>query len=159
MHPLLHSKVFIHNTMFHYCLSQADQKRTARLQKLWKARWYATVQLKTHQERTSPREARDWHWVEAFAIVQGHRFLWWQSAQDFDNGEPPSGRIFLAGHAGLAGLSPLEMRQLNESEMSLVVIIFGRGLKNQERLTILTDNVSSKEALELAVLEASTKED
>ena len=139
--------------------SQADQKRTARLQKLWKARWYATVHLKTRQDHTSPRESRDWHWTEAFAIVQGRRFLWWPSAQDFDIGEPPTGRIFLAGHAGLAGLSPLEMRQLDDTETPLVVIIFGRGLKDQERLTILTDNISSKEALELAVLEASTKED
>jgi len=138
---------------------QADQKRTARLQKLWKAHWYASVQLKTHQDRTSPREARDWHWADAFAIVQGRRFLWWHSAHDFDSGEAPAGRIFLAGHAGLAGLSPLETRQLNANETPLVVSIFGRGLHDQQRLTILTDSVQSKEELEMAVLEASTKQD
>lgn len=139
--------------------SLADQKRTTRLQKLWRAQWYATVQLKTHHEGELPREGRDWHWADAFAIIQGHRFLWWPSARDFDNGEPPAGRIFLAGHAGLAGLSPLEARQMNASETPLVVSIFGRGLNGQQKLTILTDSVASKEALERAVLEASTKQD
>ena len=75
----------------------------------------------------------DWHWADAFAIVQGHRFLWWPSAHDFDNGETPAGRIFLAGHAGLAGLSPLETRQLDEREKSLAVSIFGGGLHEQQR--------------------------
>lgn len=140
-------------------LLQAEKKRTARLQKLWKARWYSNVQLKTRQDRISSKEGRDWHWAEAFAIVQGHRFLWWPSADDFDNGEVPTGRIFLAGHAGLAGLSPLEMRQLDETETPLVVSIFGRGLKEQQRIAILTESITSKEALEMAVLEASTKQD
>jgi hypothetical protein len=69
------------------------------------------------------------------------------------------GRIFLAGHAGLAGLSPLEMRELDKNETPLVVSIFGRGLKEQQRITILTESIASKEALEMAVLEASTKAD
>lgn len=140
-------------------LLQAEQKRTARLQKLWRAQWYASVQLKTHQDYVSPREQRDWHWVDAFAIIQGRRFLWWPSAQDFDNGDAPAGRIFLAGHAGLAGLSPLEMRQMEAKETPLVVSIFGRGLNGQQKLTILTETVTSKDALETAVLEASTKQD
>lgn len=130
------------------------------MQKLWRAQWYANVQLKTARHIPSPRESsRDWHWEDAFAIVQGRRLLWWPSAHDFDNGEAPAGCIFLAGHAGLAGLSPLEMRQMKESEIPLVVSIFGRGLKEQQKLTILTESVESKEELENAILEASTKQD
>ena len=120
--------------------------------------WYSNVQLKT-PKASSVLDERGWQWEDAFAIVQGRRFLWWPSARDFDSGEAPVGRIFLAGHAGLAGLSPLEMRELDENETLLVVSIFGRGLKEQQRITILTESVASKETLEMAVLEASTKED
>lgn len=122
--------------------------------------WYSNVQLKTPKASSSSAlDRRGWQWEDAFAIVQGRRFLWWPSARDFDSGEAPVGRIFLAGHAGLAGLSPLEMRELDKNETPLVVSIFGRGLKEQQRITILTESVASKEALEMAVHEASTKAD
>lgn len=137
----------------------ADQKRTARLKRLWRAQWYSTVQLKMQHGRKTSLGERDWQWKEAFGIVQGHRFLWWRSVQDFDNGESPVGRIFLAGHAGLAGLSPLDLRQLDDNEKPLVVSIFGCGLDGQQKLTLLTGNIQLKEGLEKAVLEAATKED
>jgi hypothetical protein len=111
-----------------------------------------------HGRKVSSGE-RDWQWEEAFAIVQGRRFLWWRSVQDFDSGEAPAGRIFLAGHAGLAGLSPLDLRQLDNKEKPSVVSIFGRGLDGQQKLTLLTGSVQLKEDLEKSVLEAATKDD
>jgi hypothetical protein len=137
----------------------ADEKRTARLRRLWRAQWYSTVQVKMQHGRKVSLGERDWQWEEAFSIVQGRRFLWWRSVQDFDNGEAPAGRIFLAGHAGLAGLSPLDLRQLDNKEKSSVVSIFGRGLDGQQKLTVLTGSVQLKEELEKSVLEAATKED
>ena len=43
----------------------------------------------------------DWHWADAFVIIQGHQLMWWPFAQDFDNGEAPAGHILVAGHAGI----------------------------------------------------------
>ena len=69
------------------------------------------------------------------------------------------GRISLAGHAGLSGPSPLEIRELDSKEIHLVLSIFVRGLKVQERVLLLLPSAESKEALETTVLEASLKDD
>jgi hypothetical protein len=146
----------------------AAEKRLSRLQRLWKAQWHAIIKLRTQSTQrmgsVSPRtssssDCKSFPWETVFAMVQGHRFLWWQTVRDFDNGEPPSGRIFLSGHAGLTGPSPLEMRELSAEELPLVVGIFGRGLKVQERIIMLASNVQVKECLESAVLGASLKDD
>lgn len=72
--------------------------------------------------------------------------------QDFDRGEQPSGRIFLAGHAGLASPSPLEIRALdNKSDLARLTSIFGRGQQAQEKITIVAPTEEVKEQLELAV--------
>ena len=59
---------------------------------------------------------------------------------------------------GLAGLSPLEMRQVDEREKLVVVSIFGCGVHKQQNLTKLDDNVKKK-ALQKAMLETFMKQD
>ena len=138
----------------------ASEKRLARLKRLWRAQWHATLKIRV-DDKKSPKKSSPFSttWESIFAVVQGRRFLWWKSVADFDNGAPPSGRIFLAGHAGLSGLSPLEMREINPKDVPLVVCIFGRGLYNQQRITLLLPSADLKDSLEYAVVEVSVKED
>jgi hypothetical protein len=141
--------------------NDAAAKRLSRLQRLWKAQWYSSIKLRLQNVRrdSSSADSKASHWENVFAIVQGHRFLWWHSVREFDNGELPSGRIFLSGHAGLATPSPLEMREFTPEELKLVVSIFGRGKTNQERVTLLAPDAEMKERLEDAVLGVADKDD
>lgn len=151
-----------HSPLLFLATLQARNKRESRLRQLWKAEWYACVDIKVAKSKGGSAissEDRLWDWETVFAIVQGRRFLWWDSVYDFDNGESPLGRIFLAGHAGLAGLSPLDLRELHKDEISLVVNIFGRGMEGQQKLTMMCGNSQMKDELENAVLAASTKAD
>jgi hypothetical protein len=137
----------------------ATKKRTARLTKLWKAEWFGHIELKSKNHLASGDDRRQWEWRPIFAIVQGHRFIWWLSEKDFDEGENPSGQIFFAGHSGLAGLSPLELRELEQKEIPLVVNLFGRdamktGQQVQTKISMLCPDIIAKESLEKAVLTA-----
>lgn len=137
----------------------ATKKRTARLTKLWKAQWFGHIELKAPNHLASGDDKRRWEWRPIFAIIQGHRFIWWLSEKDFDEGENPSGQIFFAGHSGLAGLSPLELRELEQNEILHVVSLFGRdamktGLQLQTKITMLCPDLTTKESLEKAVLTA-----
>jgi hypothetical protein len=134
----------------------ATEKRMARLKRLWRAQWHGMIKIRSGSKDKSATCST---WDEIFAVVQGRRFLWWKSVKDFDSGSPPQGRIFLAGHAGLSGLSPLEMREIDKKYVPLIVGIFGKGLQEQQRVTLLLPNSDMKEALENAVIEASVKED
>ena len=129
----------------------------ARLKRLWRAQWHAMIKIRV--DGTAKATKGDIVWESIFAVVQGRRFLWWKTVTDFDNGTPPQGRIFLAGHAGLSGLSPLEMREINPKDVPLVVCIFGRGLNDQQRVTLLLPSDGLKDSLENAVIDASVKED
>jgi hypothetical protein len=131
-----------------------SQKRKSRLKQLWKAQWFSQMRLRVRDETEQASI-----WRTAFGVVQGHHFLWWKSVRDFDNGEVPGGRVFLSGHAGLTGPSPIEMRELSKEELSLFVGIFGRGLSDQERLSLVTPDATLKESLENAILSASAKDD
>jgi len=131
----------------------AAQKRNARLVKLWKAQWFGNLEIKESKENyNSPSGTRKWHWLSIFAIVQGHRFIWWRSEKHFDAGEAPMGEIFFAGHSGLAGLSPLDLRELTKEEINLVTCIFGRGLLDQRKIMLLALHKGMKEQLEDVVL-------
>ena len=131
----------------------ALKKRMLRLKRLWRAQWFGTVELK---EMTSSKEAdRQWDWEPVFALVHGHRFIWWRSEKHFDDGEAPLGQIFFAGHSGLGGLSPMEMRELSREEALLIVTMFGRGFDEQQKISLLCPNAKAKEALEDAVIGAS----
>lgn len=107
----------------------------------------------------SPLSSRHWTWETAFGLLEGHRFIWWRSEKHFDTGEAPLGRIFFAGHSGLAGLSPLDLKELSKEEIPFVVSIFGRGLQNelkeQQKITLLAPSSDAKQTLENAVLCAS----
>ena len=129
--------------------SLAAAKRKARMQRLWRVQWYRSVRMLMHKDE-------ELEWRTVFAIIQGHRVLWWRSVAEFDSGVSPLGRLFLAGHAGLASPSPLELRKIKQEELERVVCVFGSG----ERTTILTESVEGKEELEKAVEEAlSSKQD
>ena len=133
-------------------------KRQARLDKLWKAKWHGALELKERKaehQPTSPTSSRNWTWEPAFALIEGHRFVWWRSERHFDTGEAPIGQIFFAGHSGLAGLSPLDLRELSKEEIPKVVSIFGRGSQGQMKITFLAPSSHVKDSLENAVLDAS----
>lgn len=135
----------------------AKKRRLGRLTKLYQAQWFGELELKTQSVPALSDDGRNWDWVGIFAIIQGHRFVWWRSASDFDDGADPSGQIFFAGHSGLAGLSPLEMREFKRNEIEKVVNIFGRGsgTRGQLKISLLPPDESSKESLETAVLNAT----
>jgi hypothetical protein len=131
----------------------ASNKRLTRLERLWKAQWHSFIKMRATSELSENKIAQ---WTDIFAVIQGHRFLWWRSVQDFDNGELPAGRIFLSGHAGLTGPSPLEMREFSSDELPLIVAIFGRGISGQQKITMLPTDLEAKVRLENAVVDAST---
>jgi hypothetical protein len=131
--------------------SFASEKRKLRMRQLWRVQFYRTVRILTSEKGTDKYE-----WRTVFVILQGHRLLWWRSLIDFDNGECPIGRIFLAGHAGLASPSPLEMRKMNADDFERVVCVFGSGA----RVVILAQSTDAKVELEQAVeLAVSSKQD
>lgn len=132
----------------------ADKKRSARLIKLWNANWYGVLELKVPNLVSRQEDGeKQWDWVKIFAVIQGHRFIWWSSEKDFDDGNDPVGQIFFSGHSGLAGLSPLDLRE-HQSVIPMIVGIFGRGMGGQQKLLLLTSETSIKEDLEVAVLDA-----
>mmetsp|Transcript_10228 Transcript_10228/g.18060 ORF Transcript_10228/g.18060 Transcript_10228/m.18060 type:complete len:519 (+) Transcript_10228:245-1801(+) len=135
----------------------AMAKRQTRLEKLWKAKWHGALELKEKksEQATSLSSSRKWSWETAFGLIEGHRFIWWRSEKHFDTGEAPLGQIFFAGHSGLAGLSPLELRELSMEEIPFVVSIFGRGSQMQQKITLLAPSSDIKDSLENAVLAAS----
>ncbi len=138
----------------------AMAKRQTRVEKLWKARWHGSLEMKEKKEDanlTQQSSARSsWSWKGIFALIEGHRFIWWRSEKHFDTGESPLGQIFFAGHSGLAGLSPLDLRELTKEEIPSVISIFGRGQQCQQKITLLAPSLELKDSLENAVLFAST---
>ena len=134
------------------------KKRKARLKKLWKAQWFGTLEIKKHIKSSAETE-RKWTWETVFGILQGHRFVWWKNEQHFDDGNTPLGQIYFAGHSGLAGLSPLDLKELKKNEIPLIVCIFGRGEHGQQKITLLTPDKDTKETLEDSVFKAFNKND
>ena len=137
----------------------ASEKRFSRLKRLWRAQWYSPIRLRVHGTQDLSSTNDDDTWQAAFAIIQGHRFLWWKEVKDFDNGELPVGRIFLSGHAGLTGPTPIEMKELTSEELPRIVGIFGRGLHGQERVTILTPDSVAQEQFQDTVREVFLKDE
>jgi len=138
----------------------AVTKRQTRVEKLWKARWHGSLEMKEKKADVHDSQilsARSsWSWKGIFALIEGHRFIWWRSEKHFDTGESPLGQIFFAGHSGLAGLSPLDLRGLTKEEIPSVVSIFGRGQQGQQKIALLAPSLELKDSLENAVLFAST---
>jgi hypothetical protein len=138
---------------------RAAKKRISRLQQLWNAKWFSVVKVKIVNTGRGVTSARAWRWEDRFVVVHGRRLLIWESDKSFDEGDPPLDRVFLAGHAGLAGLSPIEMRELSSDEIPRVANIFGRGSSEQLKLMMLIPDQYMKEALEDVVLSAAVKDD
>ena len=137
----------------------AAEKRVSRLEQLWNAKWFSAVKIKVTNARKNSLTSKEWHWEHRFAVVHGRRLLIWGSENDFDDGNPPIDRVLLSGHAGLTGLSPLELRELASDELSRVVNIFGRGTTEQLKLMLLVPSQATKETLEETVLSAALKDD
>jgi len=159
----------------------AQAKRAARLNRLWNARWYGAVRMKVAVPSTNiqqqnngaltisggvegdtiARKKREWKWESVFVVIQGHRIVWWKNERAFDDGDatPPLGQILFAGHSGIAGLSPLDIRQLDDvTEVMRTLHIFGRGSQEQQKIALLAANEQEKEAIEDAVIAATMDE-
>lgn len=132
--------------------AEESQRRSRRLQRLWRAQWHGTVKMFTAQSKNGqPIELRP-----VFLVLQGHQIIWWRADIDFDNGGVPLGRMLMAGHAGLSGPSPLELRAIDKEEVALVLSFFGNGA----RITILMRSELEKNELELVISTAlSSKSD
>ena len=100
-------------------------------------------------------DATTWKWIDIFAILQGHRLVWWESTSDFDTGKTPFGQILFAGHSGIAGLSPLDLRQLKRSELDQTIGIFGRGVFEQEKIILLAPSIETKTLFEELVIKVT----
>jgi hypothetical protein len=107
-------------------------------------------------DHQSQKQQATYYLEPCFAVVQGHRFVWWETVQDFDNGEVPAGKLFLSGHAGLGGPSPLEMRALSKDELPFCLSIFGRGSTGQQRITMILPDEITKQRLEDAISETTS---
>lgn len=125
---------------------RAEERRVGRLQRLWRAQWYSSVELLDGTERQS-----------RFAVVQGRRFLWWESTGDFDAGEAPVGTLFLKGHSGLTTPSPLEAKALDADDLVRTASLFGRGQEKQERVTLVLPSRDEKERFERQILFAAAE--
>jgi len=85
-------------------------------------------------------------------VIQGHRIVWWSSIKEFDESEAPESYVLLAGHAGLASLSPLDLRDYGQQEIDRIVTVFGRGPNEQHKVSFLAADASEKSAIEDAVI-------
>lgn len=124
-----------------------SQKRKRRLETLWRAQWYSPAERFIE-------EGEQTFWKSCFVVLQGHRLFWWESLHDFDNAEQPVGNLLLAGHAGVADPSPLELREVEGEEVERLVCLFGRGNQRQERVTVLLPSSEAKVCLEKAIEDA-----
>uniref|UniRef100_A0A7S2KQJ6 Uncharacterized protein n=2 Tax=Leptocylindrus danicus TaxID=163516 RepID=A0A7S2KQJ6_9STRA len=129
----------------------AQSKRISRLKSLWRARWYGELYLKV----SANAAGTGWEWRNIFTILQGHRLVWWVSSHDFDRGNKPLGQILFAGHAGLAGLSPLDLRQMQKNEFSRAISVFGRGEIEQQKIILLASSEEEKEWIERLITEVT----
>jgi len=135
----------------------ALDKRESRLKKLWKAKWHSSMKILVQDDKLDHRNQPTFTLKPVFAVVQGHRFIWWGSVDEFDDGELPLGKVILSGHAGLGGPSPIEMMELDrEKELPLCLTIFGRGSLGQERVTLLLPDKSVKDDLENVIIHSAS---
>jgi len=138
------------------CSEIRKKKRIALLTKLWKASWFSVVSLRVERQ-SGVKDG--WSWQDGyFAVVFGRQLLIWTSEIEFDEGEIPCNQISLSGHAGLAGLSPVELRVLSEDEILRVVNIFGRGESSQLKLMLLLPDKILKDELESVITETMIKD-
>jgi len=139
------------------CSKIRMEKRITRLTKLWNAKWFSSVKLRIECQEGN---LDDWQWQDGyFAVVLGRRLMIWTSETDFDAGEIPYKQLYFSGHAGIAGLSPIELRHLNEDEVKRATNIFGRGENGQLKLMFLLPDKSLKDSLESVIMDTAIKDD
>lgn len=139
----------------------ASQKRVERLERLWKARWHSTVEIRAIDDPTTKGgdDSPDYGWNSVFVVLEGRRLIFWQSVADFDSGELAKGLLSLSGHAGISTPSPIEMREIPVECSNQTVTVFGKGDDGQQRMTIILPDEMAKKALEAAISEAISKDD
>ena len=123
---------------------QAKERRSSRLHLLWKAVWNGKLFMKVCKQDISPEA---WEWQQIYAVLQGHRLIWWKSVADFDTSNMHEGYILFAGHSGVTGLSPLDMRQLEKDEQDRAFCIFGKGSREQQKITVLALSMEEKDTV------------
>jgi hypothetical protein len=127
---------------------EADERRSSRLRKLWRAQWCEVVEVLKSPSSSSVNPGFE----SAFVVIQGRRVMWWRSTNEFDSGEEPTGRILLHGHAGFATPTPIELKAIGEKDrISRAVSLFGKGADKQERITMILSGQPSKDAFEDAI--------
>ena len=139
----------------------ASEKRVSRLNRLWKASWHSTVEIRSIDDGSAKTTGVNGptHWKNAFAVVEGRRFVFWDSVGAFDSGELATGLVILSGHAGIATPSPVEMREIPAEVASRVVTIFGKGSTGQQRITMVLPDTTVRENFEATVTDIISKED
>jgi hypothetical protein len=71
------------------CSKLTAEKRIARLNRLWRAEWYSTVNIRVQSARRNSMSSKEWHWEHGFAVLLGRQLVIWRSENDFDDGEDP----------------------------------------------------------------------
>lgn len=139
----------------------ASEKRVSRLNRLWKASWHSTLEIRSIDAGSTKTTGVNGppHWKNAFAVVEGRRFVFWDSVSAFDSGELASGLVILSGHAGIATPSPVEMREIPAEVAARVVTIFGKGSTGQQRITMVLPDATAREKFETTVTDIISKDD
>jgi hypothetical protein len=139
----------------------ASEKRVSRLNRLWKASWHSTVEIRSIDNGNAKATGANGQtqWKNAFAVVEGRRFVFWDSVSAFDSGELASGLVILSGHAGIATPSPVEMREIATEVAARVVTIFGKGSTGQQRITMVLPDTTARETFETTVTDIISKDD
>ena len=125
--------------------ARSREKRNNRLTNLWTASWHGEIEL---VRRGYKRRRR------VFGMIQGNRFLWWDSTECFDRGDTVLGQLLLQGHAGVASPSPVEMKEVGDEQLDRMIVIFGRGVSSQERISLFFGESVGRESFEASVLKA-----
>lgn len=139
----------------------ASEKRVSRLSRLWKASWHSMIEIRSIDDtsiKVSGGNTKT-HWKSAFAVIEGRRFIFWDSVGAFDSGELAAGLVVLSGHAGITTPSPVEMREIPPEVVTRVISIFGKGSSGQQRMTIVLPDSKTKETFEATVSEITSKDD
>lgn len=126
--------------------AEEARRRSRRFKRLWRVQWHGVVKMLAAPQKSGlPIEVRS-----VFLVLQGHQVIWWRTVVDFDNGGVPLGRILFAGHSGLSGPSPIELRSIEKEDLICVLSFFGNGA----RVTILMRSETEKNELALAIATA-----
>lgn len=139
----------------HFVKQHAEKERkrlkNTKLRIMLECIWDGNVHLKNYGSGHTASAALQWEAV--YIVLQGHRFVWWTSETDFDEGKPPSDQLLLFGHAGVTHASPVDIREIGDD--SRLMCIFGKDLHgNPSKITLLCNDLMSCKTLTAAANKA-----